>query len=131
MKSASGTFVISWALAFAILLPASTWAASDCECIPVSCGVCQEQVNLEFYTEKCNSGKKVKSCKRPVCADKDPLPQTCIAKDSKATSDSVQPIEKTEAAKTSQKAVGTLIVAVGESFVTRRAGDRLPGKMAM
>lgn len=55
---------------------------ADCQCPKVSCNdPCKEPSgNLEFYTDKCDGGKRVKSCAKVRCVFKDPLPAQCQAK---------------------------------------------------
>jgi hypothetical protein len=111
----------------------SVWAASDCDCPVIECGSCKEQVNLEFYTEKCGPGlKKVRSCKKPVCADKDPLPETCTAGQNKPKNEA-KPTEPLKPAKpkAAQKAVGSVITAVGTGFVTHLDGEKVAAKVSL
>lgn len=47
------------------------WASGDevsCQCEPISCGACEIEDGLDFYSAKCGPrGSKTKSCKRPLC----------------------------------------------------------------
>ncbi|MEQ1877522.1 MAG: hypothetical protein ABL958_12825 [Bdellovibrionia bacterium] len=130
MKSIFSTLIAS--LIFLCVSPVAFAAGTDCECAVIECGTCKEQVNIEFYTEKCGPGlKKVKSCKKPVCADKDPLPETCHAAAPAGDSKPADAPAKAEKPKVSQKAVGSVVTAVGEAAITRLAGDRLPAKVSL
>lgn len=65
-------------IAFGLLLffgAAFGWSESarasgevSCQCEPLSCGPCEIEDGLDFYSEKCGPrGSKTKSCKRPLC----------------------------------------------------------------
>ncbi|HEX4924029.1 MAG TPA: FecR family protein [Bdellovibrionales bacterium] len=121
-NSAAGAIFVLWAL----ILPVFAANASDCECAVIECGTCKDQVNIEFYTEKCAGGKKVKSCKRPICADKDPLPESC-----QASAKPVPAADEPKAAKPKapKRMAGTVMVAVGGCAITRPEGDVAPAKV--
>jgi hypothetical protein len=48
--------------------PADTGKWATCECEESSCGVCQVETGVTFYSAKCGvQNTKVKSCKKPTC----------------------------------------------------------------
>lgn len=50
----------------------------SCDCPVLSCdSECEFQDKLDFYTEKCDDGKGIRSCSRPLCLPLDPLPSQC------------------------------------------------------
>ncbi|MCB0356438.1 MAG: FecR domain-containing protein, partial [Bdellovibrionales bacterium] len=52
----------------------------DCGCPQVKCyNPCEEQTGITFYTEKCASGKKVKSCAKPTCTALEEPNAACLA----------------------------------------------------
>jgi hypothetical protein len=107
-------------------------AAGDCDCPVIECGACKDQVNIEFYTEKCGGGKKVKSCKRPICADKDPLPEMCSASaEPNSKKEKAPEVVKAQKPKAPMKPVGTVISAIGESTITRVDGESKPAKVSL
>lgn len=59
---------------------------ADCQCPKVSCNdPCKEPSgNLEFFTESCDGGNRVKSCAKVNCVFKSPLPEACLAKHKKS-----------------------------------------------
>lgn len=61
-----------------IFIPVDTLASEDsCECAVVACSACTVQKSLSFYSEKCEGGTKVKSCAKPNCVARNPLPESC------------------------------------------------------
>jgi FecR protein len=59
-------------------------AVDDCQCPKLACdAVCETQTDLTFYSEKCASGERVKSCSRPTCVPVSDAPAACgVAKNS-------------------------------------------------
>ncbi len=41
--------------------------APACSCEAISCAPCESEVGIEFYTDKCDDGVRIKSCKKPKC----------------------------------------------------------------
>ena len=62
---------------FSILTSGSFVEADDCGCEPAACSPCEEAKGLDFYTEKCDSGRGIKSCAKPLCKLKVPAPAGC------------------------------------------------------
>lgn len=59
----------------------SDTVTDSCTCPKPNCDVdCESQENLTFYTEKCENGAKVKSCAKPNCVTKTPVPEACLNK---------------------------------------------------
>ncbi|MCB0385045.1 MAG: FecR domain-containing protein [Bdellovibrionales bacterium] len=48
-----------------------------CDCPKLECNTCENQTGLTFYSEKCGDGSRVRSCARPSCEMKDPIPNGC------------------------------------------------------
>lgn len=52
--------------------------SDSCECPKLSCNAdCEVEQNLTFYSEKCEGGKRVKSCARPTCVPIQNAPASC------------------------------------------------------
>ena len=52
----------------------------SCDCPEVKCeNPCEEQTGITFYTEKCQQGKKVKSCAKPTCIIMETANEACFA----------------------------------------------------
>ncbi|NQZ00534.1 MAG: hypothetical protein HRT45_07680, partial [Bdellovibrionales bacterium] len=50
----------------------------SCECPELRCDQCMEEEGVKFYSEKCGpSGARIRSCAKPTCVPKDPLPKGC------------------------------------------------------
>ncbi|RME17111.1 MAG: hypothetical protein D6797_03135 [Bdellovibrio sp.] len=62
-----------------ILLSFPAFSDESCVCPRLECGGCETQTGVEFYTESCQGGQRLKSCVRPVCEVLDPLPRSCLA----------------------------------------------------
>jgi hypothetical protein len=97
----------------------------DCSCINETCNPCQEQTNIEFYTEKCGTTGRVKSCKKPTCVDLNPLPKSCQASTPKEDSSKltrkpaqVEPSDS-EAMGAQKSPVGTAVAIIGDVVVLR------------
>lgn len=112
------------------LSPAQAKLADDCACPEITCNPCEREVDIKFYSEKCAGGKKVKSCKRPICQPLEPAPAQCLAVNSQKekTYEQVEKKEKLELRKVEvspQKKslkrahVGIVVVAQGRSWVTQ------------
>lgn len=92
--------------------------ANSCECAEISCSPCQRQTNIEFYTEKCGpQNSKVKSCKKPVCMDLDPLPSQCMAQAPKVETE--RKPAQVAAEPVAKKPVGTVLSSIGDVSVFR------------
>ena len=100
-------------------------AADDCECAELKCNPCENQVNIKFVAEKCAGGKKVKSCKVPVCQLMDPLPAMCVAKYGKKKKRSIVSKKKRSENTILKKVrihVGVVMMARGPAWVTPESG---------
>ena len=72
---------------FAVGYQSKAKVTDPCACPQLSCDKeCELEENVTFYSEKCDSGKKVRSCARPTCIKKDPYPAMCLKKNSQAAS---------------------------------------------
>lgn len=102
-----------------LLLPmsfTSAVAAADvsCECPAQTCGVCESETGVTFYSEKCGpGGSKVRSCKRPTCVAV-PEQKICLAKHQQ----SLQDASRVPASTRGERA-GEVILAVGKVSVRR------------
>lgn len=59
-----------WGFVFIVFSVGVVHATDEvsCQCEPVSCGACEVEDGLDFYSAKCGPrGAKTKSCKRPLC----------------------------------------------------------------
>ena len=55
-------------------------AVSECACPELTCSPCETQVGVQFYSDKCERGSRMKSCAKPQCVPMDPAPSNCVAK---------------------------------------------------
>src|SRR6056297_2626223 len=53
-------------------------AHASCNCPKIDCSPCEKQDGLTFYSEKCDGPAGIRSCSRPTCVPKDPLPASCL-----------------------------------------------------
>jgi len=128
MKHVFGLWMV---LMFFCATPVVT-QAGDCDCPSESCGPCKDQVSIEFYTDKCPDGKKIRSCKRPICTDKDPLPETCHASNGpNPTTSPVDATPKLESSKATMKHVGVVVSSFGEASITHPDGEKIAAKAAV
>ena len=101
-------------------------AADDCGCEKLKCSPCQDQVNVKFVAEKCEAGKRVKSCKIPVCKLMDPLPEICVAKFGKKAKRNVArknfKAKEKVALRKVRLHVGIVMMARGKAWVTPESG---------
>lgn len=110
-------------MTLALMLSAPLYAAGDsCECPKLSCDKeCEVEQSVTFYSEKCESGAKVRSCARPTCLKLDPYPAMCLKKEASNNSslpDSRQPasLETNEQPAVVKKKVGIVEGLVGQSW---------------
>lgn len=63
------SFVLAMGLILITNVPSVALADEvSCQCLEPKCGPCEEELGVDFYTEKCGPGlSKLKSCKRPQC----------------------------------------------------------------
>lgn len=112
----------------------SAYSSSDsCECAEFSCNSCELQESLEFYTEKCEAGSKIKSCAKPICAPLDPLPQKCLAKAAKPVKRSVASVPLVEEfdAEDIKVEAGHVKKSVGAAWVVSALGKKQKIKRSM
>jgi hypothetical protein len=66
-------------LVLSLVLPRVVHAVGDsCECPKLSCNKeCEIEQDLTFYSEKCDGGKRVRSCARPTCVALENAPAVC------------------------------------------------------
>jgi hypothetical protein len=63
--------------AYFVAISASAEVVS-CECPELECDPCLEEQGVKFYSEKCGpQGARIRSCAKPTCTPKDPLPKGC------------------------------------------------------
>ncbi len=107
----------------------SAFAGSSCLCETLSCGPCQEQESLEFYTKKCDNGQRLKSCSKPACVKADPLPDNCetLALDSKAKRGLASVVGEVSYNKIALKKIeiGKITQLSGKAFVVNE-GEKKP-----
>ena len=73
-----GSLVLGLLAGILLWWPAAEGGVGDpCECPKLDCNSCQDQTGLTFYSEKCGDGSRVRSCARPSCEMKDPMPAGC------------------------------------------------------
>jgi len=112
--------VNSWTLSF---------AAGDCDCEVITCGPCEIEVDIKFYTLKCNDGNRVKSCKKPICNPIDKKECKLIAPGPTVPASNPKKNETTNAEiEEIQKQVGVMVVAQGTALVVRNS-KTLPAKI--
>lgn len=91
----------------------------SCNCEKFSCGPCETEINVEFYTNKCGPQlSKIKSCKKPVCepvVDQD----KCLAKLNKKESGTGSTDEESRlpAAVNLKPDIGLIEIVVGQAQV--------------
>lgn len=113
-------------LIFALCVQQVT-ALADCQCPQVTCGSCQEESGLDFYTQKCEGA--LISCTRPVCVSaRFPTPQCLSAK-----SDSTLRMPASITTSKSQPGqvvafVGKVKQVKGKAFRLTPAGEKHPLK---
>ncbi|MBL7688157.1 MAG: FecR domain-containing protein [Bdellovibrionaceae bacterium] len=94
--------------------PAVAAADVSCECPTSSCGVCEAETGVTFYSEKCGpGGSRVRSCKRPTCVAV-PEQKICLAKHQQSLQDATR-----EPASARGERAGEVILAVGKVSVRR------------
>ncbi len=118
---ALGLFMIL--VSSAVFSSAAQAAGEDvtCECLDSTCGRCEVETGVDFYTEKCGPTKaKVKSCKRPQCKAVSDY-ELCIAKNDPTKKSPVRAVASTESSQQSQAAARSadVILAVGKSHLQR------------
>lgn len=126
-----------WLVAFGTGAYEIAYASDDCACEEAACNTCEEQVDIKFYTAKCDQGKKVKSCKKPICQAKADAPKECVAQNKGAAPVVVaEPNKKvleknlsvtsasTEVDKKVKAHVGVVVVAQGVGWVTHTGKAR-------
>ncbi len=104
-----------------ITLP--VWSANDCDCEAISCGACETEVDIKFYTLKCDNGNRVKSCKKPVCAPVEDAAKGCrkpAAIDSEQKKEVPKVEETTVALESVKNSIGIVVVAQGATMVMRQ-----------
>lgn len=144
-------------LAFSLLItaPLGVRAAEEvtCQCLQSTCGACEIEDGVDFYSEKCGPNlSKTKSCKRPQCrpvenqkACLSKLGQTPVESQSEATESQVQsqidrnanveattnsPIRKIASVNSSSEIpnrAAQVILAGGRAFVIRAIGSKPAG----
>ncbi len=111
-------------LCFIIVTTTAFWSApsmaESCACETIACNRCEHQVDLNFYTAKCE-GSRVKSCSKPVCAAVYPAPEGCGGNSSTQASSSTKKANSpAQREKHSEKnPVGTVLMSMGDVRVVR------------
>lgn len=109
------------------------FAANDCDCEAISCGACETEIDLKFYTVKCDGGNRVKSCKRPICAAVENPTGNCR---SPASVNAAPPTEELKeekkevevALESVKNSIGIVVVSQGTSMIQRQ-GKTFTGKV--
>lgn len=99
-----------------ILVPAAFAELTEvsCECPAQSCGACETESGVTFYSEKCGPGNsRVRSCKRPTCVAV-PEQKICLVKAQQALADSTR-----EPASVRGERAGEVVLAVGKASFRR------------
>lgn len=114
-------------------LSARSGPADPCDCPKLDCDSCEDQMGLTFYSEKCGENR-VRSCSRPSCKLKDPLPSGCEFKQKSTPSASQEvkssyggkenPDEKASRSIASQRGekVGSVSWSKGSSWLLEPSG---------
>lgn len=134
----TGTFwmrlYLSMILLFGTTYSQTIMAVSDCDCETISCGPCESEVDIKFYTLKCDSGNRVKSCKKPVCAPIEDKANGCRLPASAASAEEIKKVEKVAeqepqlALENVKNSIGIVVVAQGTSMIQRQ-GKTFVGKI--
>ena len=100
----------------------------SCECPQVQCNnPCEEQTGVTFYTEKCEQGKKVKSCAKPTCTAMEVPNEACLVYQKKMKSN--RAVASTTEQKNSESTyipvspkIGAVKVLKGKAWLKNEAG---------
>lgn len=106
------------------LLSAVTRAEVSCDCEKLKCSPCEENKGVQFYTQKCDGERKIKSCSRPTCEPLTPPTPECVAylnKKRQPASVAAEQVEKAVENKpvTSLKTIGVVVFANGDVAIYR------------
>lgn len=104
-------------------------SSESCDCPEVKCtNPCEVQSGITFYTEKCQQGKKVKSCAKPTCVPLDKPNEACLAfKKNNLTNRSVasekaEPIEKSKSIIENSPFIGVVSDFSGQAWLKNEMG---------
>ena len=117
--------------------PLQAQAADDCSCPEITCGVCQHQVDIKFYSAKCAHGKKVKSCKKPICETIQPMTKACLNKKmnkahENATAKTPKPVPHMAVHHDKVRVnVGVVVAAVGKSWIQREDAHKKKARVGL
>ena len=98
-----------------------------CECPKLDCDACENQTGLTFYSEKCGDGSRVRSCARPSCEMKSPVPDGCekAAKNEAKEMDKASKREPASAKPVSRgPEIGKAILIKGTVWLEELSGKR-------
>ena len=113
--------LILFSLIFMGISSQKAMAISDCDCEAVSCGPCEAEVDIKFYTLKCDSGNRVKSCKKPICAPVENKNECRAPASAEPKKEEVsKPEETTVALESVKNSIGIVVVASGATMVIRQ-----------
>lgn len=99
---------------------ANSYSADDCVCEVITCGECEIEVEIKFYTLKCGDNNRVKSCKKPVCSPMDKKDCKVGAPSSETKVIKTDKVETKESElEEVQTQVGVMVVAQGTGMVIR------------
>lgn len=108
-------------LALILFFSQAAWSLSDCDCEAVSCGSCEAEIDIKFYTVKCDGGNRVKSCKKPVCAPVENKSECRSPASTEPKKEEAPKVEETVVALESVKnSIGIVVVASGATMVMRQ-----------
>jgi hypothetical protein len=108
-------------IGLSILFYLPAWSLSDCDCEAISCGSCEAEVDIKFYTLKCDGGNRVKSCKKPVCAKVEDRKECRSPASVEPKKEEAPKTEETVVALESVKnSIGIVVVAQGATMVLRQ-----------
>lgn len=96
----------------------------SCQCLQSSCGPCEVEDGVDFYSEKCGPNlSKTKSCKRPQCRAVENQ-KSCLAKLEKKSPDVKQSsaADRSIASADISNRSAQVILAGGRAFVIRAIG---------
>lgn len=103
--------------------------SDSCDCPEVKCtNPCEEQAGITFYTEKCQEGKKVKSCAKPTCISQETPNEVCLAfkkdqlKNRAIASEKTEPVQNLNSNFENSPTIGMVSVFSGQAWLKNEMG---------
>lgn len=121
--------VLAAILVFGVCVPSYASSGDPCDCPKLDCNSCENQTGLTFYSEKCGNNR-VRSCSRPSCQLKDPIPPGCEVSQKKGASE-VPDGDRTPASAAAANEslprggeIGKVMWSKGESWLVEPSGKQ-------